>query len=84
MSFDGSPAPFRLPSVTVVGRLHSIFDLASFLGPIGPFAARRSYSCRMGSAPISFMKLEKGAAAVFKEYSLRLHKLKSLQKKKLC
>ena len=39
VSFDGSPAPFRLPSVTVEGRLHSIFDLAGFLGPIGPFAA---------------------------------------------
>ena len=40
MSFDGSPAPFRLPSVTVVGRLHSIFDLASYLPfPVGSIAS---------------------------------------------
>jgi len=40
VSFDGSPAPFRLPSVTVVGRLHSIFDLASYLPfPVGSIAS---------------------------------------------
>ena len=40
VSFDGSPAPFRLPSTTVEGRLHSIFDLAGYLPfPVGSIAS---------------------------------------------
>jgi len=89
---DGIPV-YRTPSVTV-SSLHTVFDLAGFFGPIGSFAAGADAALFYlegdheaagwaATSAIPFMKLEKGAVAIFKRVQPTLSQIEKIAKERV-